>query len=49
MAREVFVRFLIVGMLAFGGPMAHLAWFERTFVAGLAATAAAYAWMEAAL
>ena len=35
MAWKVFTQFLILGCLAFGGPIAHLAWFERTFVARL--------------
>ena len=28
----IFLRFLLLGCYAFGGPMAHLAWFERLFV-----------------
>lgn len=32
MVREVFVRFLLLGLTAFGGPMAHLALFRRVFV-----------------
>lgn len=35
MAWKVFTQFLILGCLAFGGPIAHLAWFERTFVSRL--------------
>ena len=32
MSGKILVQFLILGCLAFGGPIAHLAWFERTFV-----------------
>lgn len=32
---QIALRFLWLGCIAFGGPMAHLAWFERTFVGRL--------------
>jgi chromate transporter len=32
MFARIFTQFLILGCVAFGGPMAHLAWFERVFV-----------------
>ena len=32
---QITVRFLWLGCIAFGGPMAHLAWFERVFVGRL--------------
>lgn len=32
MVARVFVQFLILGCIAFGGPIAHLAFFERAFV-----------------
>jgi chromate transporter len=32
---QIAIRFLWLGCIAFGGPMAHLAWFERVFVGRL--------------
>ena len=29
---EIFYRFLLLGVISFGGPMAHLGYFRKTFV-----------------
>lgn len=33
---EIFWRFLLLGCLSFGGPAAHIGYFQRTFIQKLA-------------